>query len=190
MGDEIGRGRIRRERVVLGHVADELADLRPVRPHVQVEDGGGAAGRLDQPQQDLEQRALARAVRADQPDDPRLDLEGEAIERGDGAVALGEPRQGDQCHAPTLRHATRGAPRPRPLRPCSPYAATTWLRPACFAMASPTSASWSSVSGATSPPLTPAHPADTVAWSRPPSAPAMGDASSASRTSVARRTAS
>ena len=80
---------------MLGHVADELADGRALGPHVEVHHRRVAGGRRQQPEQDLDERALARAVRADEADDARLEIEGQAVERGDAArVALGQVRAG------------------------------------------------------------------------------------------------
>ena len=77
--------------VVLGHVADELADRRALGPDVEVHDRCLAGGRLEEAEQDLDERALARAVGADEPDDPGLQLQGQAVEGGDAArVALGQ----------------------------------------------------------------------------------------------------
>ena len=75
VGHELGRRHVGRQAVVLGHVADELADLGAVPGHVQVEHDGRPAGRRDEAEQDLDQRRLAGAVRADQADDARLDVE-------------------------------------------------------------------------------------------------------------------
>ena len=68
---------------MLRHVADELADVRAAGPDIQVEDGRLAGCRVDEPEEDLEQRALARPVRADEADDAGLDVEGQRVERGD-----------------------------------------------------------------------------------------------------------
>ncbi len=83
VGDEVGRGRVRRQAVVLGHVADELADRRALRAHVEVHHRRLARGRFEQPEQDLDERALAGPVGADETDDPGLEVEGQAVERGD-----------------------------------------------------------------------------------------------------------
>ena len=70
MGDELGGADIRRQRVVLGHVAEPLAQDRPVGGRVDAEHGHPTGRRREQPEQDLDQRGLAGAVRPDQPDDP------------------------------------------------------------------------------------------------------------------------
>jgi hypothetical protein len=91
VADEIGRRGVGREAVVLGHVPDELADDRALLLDVEIHHGRPSRGRLEQPQEDLEQRALARAVGADEADDPGLELEGQPVERHDAAwVSAGE----------------------------------------------------------------------------------------------------
>ena len=108
VGDEIGRRRVGREAVVLGHVADELADRRALAAHVEVHHGRLAGGRRQQPEEDLDERALAGAVGSDQADDPRFELEGEAVERGHAArILLRQVPKGDEAHAP-LRVPGRG----------------------------------------------------------------------------------
>ncbi len=99
MRDEIGRRCVGRQAIVLGKVADELADVGPASPDVHVEDGRLARGRVDEPEEDLEERALAGAVRSDQPDDAAFDLDGQAVERGDAArIALCERTDRNQSH--------------------------------------------------------------------------------------------
>ena len=99
VADEVGRRGVRREAVVFGHVADELADGGALRPDVEVHHGRVARRRRQQPEEDLDERALACAVGADEPDDPGFELEGEAVEGGDAArVALGQVMERDQCH--------------------------------------------------------------------------------------------
>jgi hypothetical protein len=99
VGHELGGGGIGREAVVLGQVAHELADLRPLARDVQAHYRCGPRRRVDEAQQDLEQGALAGAVGADQPDDAGLHLEVQRVERGDVlAVALGEVSGLDERH--------------------------------------------------------------------------------------------
>ncbi len=103
--DELGRRHVRREAVVLRHVPDPLADRRPVRHDVEAEDRRAtrpSAG--SRPEHHLDQRRLARAVRADQPDDARLDLDAEVGHRRDLAVPLGQPVGLDQCHLAEPTH--------------------------------------------------------------------------------------
>ncbi len=97
--DELGRADLERQAVVLRHVADAATDLEPSRGDVEVEHRRGARRRLEQPEQDLDQRALPRPVRAHQPDHARLELELEPVESDDGAVPLGQRAGGDQGHA-------------------------------------------------------------------------------------------
>jgi len=100
LGDEVGRRCVGREAVVFGHVAHELADRRALRAHVEVHHGGLAQRRLEQAEQDLEERALARAVGTDQTDDAGLEVEGQAVEGSDAArISLGQVTKGDQAHA-------------------------------------------------------------------------------------------
>jgi hypothetical protein len=60
---------------VLRHVADALADVGAAGRDVEVEYGGAARRRLDEPEQDLDQRGLPGTVRADEADDPGLDVD-------------------------------------------------------------------------------------------------------------------
>ena len=101
VGDEVGGRGVGRQAVVLGHVADELADRRALGAHVEAHDRRVARRRLEEPEQDLDERALAGAVGADEADDPGLELEGQAVERDDAArVALGQAGEGDETHGP------------------------------------------------------------------------------------------
>ena len=98
---EVGGRRVRRQAVVLGHVADELPDRRALGAHVETHDRGVAGRRLEEPEEDLDERALAGAVGADQADDPGLQLEGQAVERDDAArVVPGQAGEGDETHEP------------------------------------------------------------------------------------------
>ncbi len=95
---------------MLGHVADQLADARALGGGVQVEDACLALGRRQQAEQDLDQRALAGAVGADEADDARLEVHGQAIERGDAGVTLRQRPGADEGHARTsLEAAARAA---------------------------------------------------------------------------------
>ena len=100
VGHEVGRGDVRRQAVVFGHVADELADRRALGPDVEVHHRRLARGRLEQPEEDLDERALAGAVGADQADDPRFEVQGQTVERDDARrIALGQVAKGDEAHA-------------------------------------------------------------------------------------------
>ena len=97
--DEVGRRGVGREAVVLGHVADELADRRALGAHVEVHHRRLARGRREQTEQDLDQRALAGAVGPDQADDPGFELESQAVERDHAAwVPFRQIPKGDEAH--------------------------------------------------------------------------------------------
>src|SRR6516162_9176985 len=81
VGDELGAGDVGRQAVVLGHVPGERPDPLPAGRDVVAEHDRPAAGRRQQAEQDLDKRGLARPVRADQPGDARLDVDGEAGQR-------------------------------------------------------------------------------------------------------------
>ena len=100
VGHEIGGRRVGWQAVVLGHVADELADGRAVGPDVEVHDRRLARGRCQQAEEDLDERALAGPVGADETDDPGFEIQGQAVE-GDHAprVVLGQVTEGDEGHA-------------------------------------------------------------------------------------------
>ena len=71
VADDVGR-----QAVVLGHVADALADGGAVGRDVEAEHASPLPdGRREQAEQDLDQRRLAGAVRADEADDPGADVE-------------------------------------------------------------------------------------------------------------------
>ena len=97
--DELGGADLERQAVVLRHVADQLPDREPVRGDVEPEHLRRAGRGLGQAEEDLDQRALARAVRADEADHAGLDLEIEIVESDDGAESLGQSTRGDQGHA-------------------------------------------------------------------------------------------
>jgi hypothetical protein len=109
VGDELGGRGVGRKAVVLGQVAHELADLGPLAGDVEAHDRGGSGGRVDEAEEDLQERALAGAVRADEADDSRLDLEAQRVERGDVlAVALREGSGLDERHrGPSLAAGRR-----------------------------------------------------------------------------------
>ena len=91
VGDELGGGDVRRQAVVLGHVAGQRPDPLPVLAAVGAEHAGLPARGRQQAEQDLDQGGLARAVGADQAGDARPDGHGERVQRGDRArVLLGQ----------------------------------------------------------------------------------------------------
>ncbi len=73
VGHELGGAHVWRQAIVLGHVADDLADLARLGDRVQTGDGRLARSRRDEPEQDLDEGALAGAVGADEADDAGLD---------------------------------------------------------------------------------------------------------------------
>jgi hypothetical protein len=110
VGDELGGGDIRRQAVVLRHVAGQRPDPLAIALAVAAQHHRLPAGRLEQPEQDLDQGRLACAVGADQPGDARLDPYRERVERGDRArIALGQ-RAGLDDRRPAIRF--RGRLRP------------------------------------------------------------------------------
>jgi len=61
--------------------------------------GGAAGGRPGQAEQDADGGRFPGAVRAEEPGyAARCQLEGEVIDRGDGAVPLGQRLDGDGAH--------------------------------------------------------------------------------------------
>ena len=65
--DELGRAHLRRQAVVLGHVASERPDLAGRRRRSPARARSPCRWSAEQPEQDLDQRGLPSAVRADQP---------------------------------------------------------------------------------------------------------------------------
>src|SRR4029079_15756768 len=73
--------------------------------------------RIDEPEQDLDQRALAGAVRADEADGAPVDVDRESVERGDAAgVALCQCPGRDEWHPKRVPEAA-GPPGIAPLEP-------------------------------------------------------------------------
>jgi hypothetical protein len=101
--DPVRRRRVGRQAVVLGHVADELADVGAACPDVEIEHGRVARGRRDEPEQDLDERRLPCPVRADEADDAGFDVDRQRVEGGDvRAVALRERIDGDEGHSTSV----------------------------------------------------------------------------------------
>ncbi len=103
VGHEL-RGRdVGRQDVVLGHVADLLADPRPFPHDVETEDRRRAVRGPKEPEQDPQERALAGPVRPDEPDHARFDGDREGVEREDPApgarVAERERLRLDEGHS-------------------------------------------------------------------------------------------
>src|SRR6266536_1351845 len=101
--DELGGDQVRRQAVVLGHVADPGPHRVPLRYRIQPEYPYPAGRGRDESEQHLDERGLAGAVRPDQTDDAELDIDGERVEGGHRGVPLGESPDLDECHAPTVR---------------------------------------------------------------------------------------
>ena len=86
---------------MLRHVAEPRAHADRVVGHVDAADLDAAVGRVRESEQDPERRGLAGTVRADETDPTARHLDVEVVERGDVAVALGEPvdaEEGCICH--------------------------------------------------------------------------------------------
>src|ERR1035437_2830725 len=98
MRDELGRPDVRRQAIVLGHVADDLADRPSLCHGVQAQYLGAAAGWRKEPKEDLEKGALAGAVGSDQPDDSRLHRQVDLLQGLDLAVVFGQARSLDERH--------------------------------------------------------------------------------------------
>ena len=101
VGHEIGGRHVRWQAVVFGHVADELADLDALSDHVEVHDRRRPGRGRQQAEEDLEEGALAGAVRPDETDDARLEVEGQAVKGDDTAgITFGEGVERDEGHGP------------------------------------------------------------------------------------------
>jgi hypothetical protein len=98
VGDEFGGAHVGWEAVVLGHVADDLPDLPGLRHRVQPGDARSTGRWWNDPEQDLDEGALAGAIRADEADDPRLDADVQAVERLHRTIVLRETDGLDQWH--------------------------------------------------------------------------------------------
>jgi hypothetical protein len=97
------------KRRVLEHRADGRAGVLELVVALAVE-ARRAGGRVDQPEQRAQRRALAGTVGSEKPrDTPRLDVEAEVLDRLDLAEALGEVADLDWSHrAASWRIASAG----------------------------------------------------------------------------------
>jgi hypothetical protein len=68
-----------------------------MRANVEAEDAHRAAGGRQEAEEDADEGALARAVRADEPDDAGLEGEREGVECNDAGIALGNLTSRNQC---------------------------------------------------------------------------------------------
>ena len=129
--DQVARGHVGGQAVVLGHVAHERANARAFGRDVVAEDPGRPRAGRHQAEQDLDQRGLAGAVGADEAGDALAHLHVELVESGHARVPLGQPRGFDHRHPVTVaarkrnaRVSTRAtsapAPGPRPRRTGGP----------------------------------------------------------------------
>ncbi len=109
VGDEVGGADVRRQAVVLRHVPHPLPDLAPMGRGVHAQHRGASRGRPDQAEQHLQQGRLPRAVGADQPHDPAVERERDAVERGDAGISLGQAVGGDQRHPLRMEHGRNRA---------------------------------------------------------------------------------
>jgi hypothetical protein len=102
--DELGRGDVGWQAVVLRHVADPGPDPLAVGLTIHSEDLGRPVGRWHQAEEDLDQCALSCTVRADQPHNAGLDRDGELVERHHAPwVALGQLLCPDQWRSSRKR---------------------------------------------------------------------------------------
>ena len=104
VGDELGRIHVEREAVVLGHVADSFANLEALRRDVEIEDASAAVGRGEDTEEDLDERALARAVGSDEAGDARFDMKVQRVQSSDWPESHGEIGGLDDRHAAMLPH--------------------------------------------------------------------------------------
>ena len=107
--DELGGADLEREAVVLGHVAESAVGSRArcaatSRSNIAAEPDG----RREQAEQDLDQRALAGAVRPDEPDHAGFEREVEVVERDDRAIGLRQRPRGDQSQGSRIVAIPRG----------------------------------------------------------------------------------
>ena len=72
-GDELRCAHVRRQTIVLGHVSDEAPNRRSLAHDIVPQQRGRTARWFDESEQNLDERALTGAIRADQSRDPRLD---------------------------------------------------------------------------------------------------------------------
>ena len=106
MRDELGGGHVGWQAVVLGHVADPGPDPLTVGLTVHSKDLGRAVGRWHQAEENLDQCALTRTIRTNQPDDAGLDGQGELVERGHAlGIALRQLPRLDQRRSSRERSA-------------------------------------------------------------------------------------
>ena len=99
--DDVGRGLVERQAVVLGHVAESRPHADRIAGDVEPAHLDLALGRMREPEQQTKRRRLARAVRADETDPPTRNIDREVVERGRARITLRQPvdaEQGSSCH--------------------------------------------------------------------------------------------
>ncbi len=116
------------EAEALAHVADAALDALRVLRDVDTEDEPRARGRREQAAQHADGRGLAGAVRAEEAEDLALGhRERHAVDRGEGAEALGELAELDGCrHRPTARSRPAAARRSTASASVRARAARSW----------------------------------------------------------------
>src|ERR1019366_2435348 len=102
VGHEVGGGHIYRKAVVLGEVADELADLERVGERVHAQNFEGTGGGGEEAEEDADEGGFAGAVGADEADDAGVERERERIEGGYARVALGDAAGAEEGHGPEV----------------------------------------------------------------------------------------
>jgi hypothetical protein len=96
---EVVRGDVGGEALVLGHVADQCPDPGPLGGHVVAEDLGSTSGERQEPEEELDERRLARPVGSDQTGDAVADGQVKSLQRSHPRVPLGHLLRLDDRHA-------------------------------------------------------------------------------------------
>ena len=118
--DELGGRDVGRQAVVLGHVADPLADGGALGGDVEAEHGGAALGGGGQTQQDLDQGGLAGSVGADESGHTGSDVHGEPVKRGHPGEPLAQAFGRDHSHVFDGSGADHSGRQPTELYPRQP----------------------------------------------------------------------
>ena len=100
--DELGGAHVRRQAVVLGHVADARGSAAPAwRRRGRAPSPCRTSGN-EQAQEDLDQGRLTGTVRADQTHHTGRDVDAEVRQRGDGAEAPRQRSRREEGHAASV----------------------------------------------------------------------------------------
>ncbi len=121
--DEVGRGELGGEIVMLGRVADACAHVDPGCGGVPAEHGHRALVARAQPEDERDERRLAGAVRSEQAGDPGPDLGIEARERDGAPVPLDDSLRRDH-----ERPVALGFRPHTPIVPDRPRRGGSWTR--------------------------------------------------------------